>query len=722
MKRLDMTNLRKSAITYIFTGMFLLIVIAIYSISMTTKNVQDKKEFIYSKQVSSSIKNVNDIGDFLNSSMYKLYALMLFILFIITYFIYRRIGSYQDSIEAIYIEANKKLEFNRNYLKSAFDATPHIMILTNGKDIETANSTMLEFFKYKTLNDFKKDHDCICDFFIDGENCLKVKVDDTDWLEYIISNPDQTHKVYMLQDEKKHSFTLKAHTLNIDSNIRYVVTFNDITEVEELGRRLEIAVNGTNDGLWDWNLQTGELYFSPQWKKQLGYEDDELKNELSTWQNHVHPKDKDRAIEDYTANMEGKTSFYHNIHRLRHKDGSWVWILDRGQTIFDENKKAIRMVGFHTDITKQKELEKQLLDAKLEFDMFMRFIPASILIKDRDGVIIYANKKSNEFFNQEDIIGKTARDLLPLEIAKEVELSDKKIIENGKYEEVKEIYDADGKLVITRTLGFKLEVNNNLHVGLVMIDITQSYLDKKELENKDEIMIAQSRHAAMGEMISMIAHQWRQPISVIAMDANNIIVDVELSFLNEKDLLSSAKDILKQTQELSKTIDDFRDFFKPNKNANKIFLKQVLDDALGVIGTSLQSSNIEVELNIDESIEIKTFSRELMQVFINIIKNAKEILIEKDIDKKAISINFTKDKKFIKIEICDNANGIDSKIIKNIFNPYFTTKGEKNGTGLGLYMSKTIVEKHLGGVIQAYNKNDGACFEIRLPYNIDNIN
>jgi len=618
------------------------------------------------------------------------------------------------------------------------------------------------------------------------------------------------------------------------------IYLEQIQKIKELGEQLNIAVNATNDGLWDWNLKTGEIYFSPQWKKMLGYEDNELENILETWEEHVHPDDKATAERDFKANMTGETDVYENIHRLRHKDGSWVWILDRGQTKFDENGKAIRMVGFHTDITKQKELEDKLLISQHQFELFMEYMPASVLIKDENRSIIYANATAKAFFNNKDIIGLKSEDILCADdiiIAKKI---DDDILEKGYIDEIEEYTNYNNEKFIYRTMGFVIQDEEFKKIGVVIVDITKEYqaqyevsklksalerspvsimmtdLDgnieyvnpnytkvsgysleellgenprivksgftsdekykemweqissgnvwngdvkniakdgtefwedstiipsfnedgevngyiafkleitqkkhlEKELADKDEIMIAQSRHAAMGEMISMIAHQWRQPISVIAMDANNILADIELEIVDEKTLQSGAEDILTQTQELSKTIDDFRNFFKPEKQPEKVFIKDIINEAMGVIGKSLENNNIAVVLELGENEEIETYSRELMQVFINIIKNAKEVLIEKEIDEKKISITLREDGDYLVFDICDNGGGIDTQIIDEIFTPYFTTKGEKNGTGLGLYMSRTIVEKHLEGTLKVENIDDGACFKITLPLTI----
>ena len=249
----------------------------------------------------------------------------------------------------------------------------------------------------------------------------------------------------------------------------------------------------------------------------------------------------------------------------------------------------------------------------------------------------------------------------------------------------------------------------NLKIALIEQDKLYA-----ENQRKEEIMLAQSRNAAMGEMISMIAHQWRQPISVIAMWANNITADIDMEEVNEKDFRKYAANIVTQTQHLSQTIDDFRNFFRPDKQKEKISLKDVMEECLSVIGKSLQNNNIKVEKSYLSDTIVEIHSRELMQVFINIIKNAKEALLEKKIKNSTIFIDIYEDEDSIITTIRDNALGIDEDIIPKIFDPYFTTKDIKSGTGLGLYMSKTIIEKHLNGVLSVQNTKDGVSFKIIL--------
>jgi nitrogen fixation/metabolism regulation signal transduction histidine kinase len=199
------------------------------------------------------------------------------------------------------------------------------------------------------------------------------------------------------------------------------------------------------------------------------------------------------------------------------------------------------------------------------------------------------------------------------------------------------------------------------------------------------------------------------------MGANNILVDIELEEIDEKAFKDQAESILKQTEYLSKTIDDFRNFFRPDKEIEEVKIEDIIEDARKIIGKSLENNAITLNITYDESYTIKTYSRELLQVYINLLKNSKEALVEYRDENRHINISVSSDKNFIITTVCDNGGGIDEKIIGKIFDPYFSTKDEKTGTGLGLYMSKTIIDKHLYGNISVKNSNDGACFSVKIP-------
>jgi len=1013
--------------------------------------------------------------------------------------IYDEAGSFSQ-MHSIFVNITKQkslqdaLQFSQNYLQSIFDFTPHIMITTDGEMIENATPVMLEFFGYETLDALKKEHDCICDFFLEnikGDECLQQVMQGVSWLEYILSRPDKVHKVCMMHKGKRHRFIVRAKLLGVDEKHRSVVTFIDITELEETRERLEYAVNGTNDGLWDWDIESNAVYYSPRWKAILGYEDEELPNLFQTWKDRIHPDDIEKALHDVEMSHRSPGIPFENIHRLRHKDGHWVWILGRGQTVFNENGKPVRMVGFQTDIseskeketkieklstlltnilnsvdnlifvkdkefnfiecnpavakligrsreeiigksdydffdketadffrdkdkkmlaesqtvsnfewvtypdgkevylltvktplrngdgtiiglvgnsvdvTEQKQLEDELRASKQQFDLFMLHMPYLVNIKDEFYRSIYANPATDTFLNK-PVAGTTAIGNAGEKVGQQINaLCDRAKVE-GKAEELIR-YEQNGQSYILRALAFAIPQNDGkVYVGVIYIDITEQYKDqheiamfqqvlekspisivitdvdgnieyvnpwfcqltgytqeeaigqnskilqsgytskneykaiwnkitkgnvwsgifknlkkngevywesaiiapiknergkiinhigikqefteqihleeklkkqgektlelgsileeslneiyifdrnnlkflyankgarsnigyslkelleltpldikpqitaekfselmkpldrdeaekvffsthhqrkdgttypvdvylqqivfeginaymaiimdtteheriRKELRDQEEVMIAQSRHAAMGEMIGMIAHQWRQPITVIAMGANNMLVDIELEEVKEESFKEEAKNILKQTEYLSKTIDDFRNFFRPDKEKEEVNLEEVMTEAQKIIGKTLEHANITLSIKDKNGYKVKTYSRELLQVFINLLKNAKEALIGHRSTDRHIDVMISDDADNVITTVCDNGGGIDEAVIDKIFDPYFTTKDEKIGTGLGLYMSKTIVEKHLHGTIEVSNTKEGACFKIAIP-------
>ena len=257
------------------------------------------------------------------------------------------------------------------------------------------------------------------------------------------------------------------------------------------------------------------------------------------------------------------------------------------------------------------------------------------------------------------------------------------------------------------------------------IDIKQLFLKikesneiiklKKRIKNQNQMLLTQSRQAAMGEMISMIAHQWRQPISNIAMIVSNILVEMDLDICDQNKIAKNLKKVNEQIQYLSSTISDFKDFFKPNRPKEDVVIDDILRDTLKIVENSIKYRNIEIGKNFNTHISFKTYKNKLIQVLLVLLKNAQDVLIDNMIKNPKITISTFEDNSKIIIIVDDNGTGVEDENISKIFEPYFSTKDEKNGTGLGLYMSKIIVEKHLSGEIFVENTEFGAKFIIEIP-------
>ena len=247
-------------------------------------------------------------------------------------------------------------------------------------------------------------------------------------------------------------------------------------------------------------------------------------------------------------------------------------------------------------------------------------------------------------------------------------------------------------------------------------DITEKTLKDLELKQKDKMMLHQSRLAQMGEMISMIAHQWRQPLNAISLTSSNLQFKCIMDDINKDLFENELKQIDQYSQHLSKTIDDFRNFFKEDKEKELISFSKIVNDTLEIVEVSLKNKNINIITNIECEEKFETYSNELKQVLLNLIKNSEDALIENKVKYPTITIktlcNNNCDKQTLIIQ--DNAGGIPPEIIEEIFKPYFSTKKEKDGTGLGLYMSKTIIEDHCKGHLSVKNDSYGAVFSIEF--------
>ncbi len=250
-----------------------------------------------------------------------------------------------------------------------------------------------------------------------------------------------------------------------------------------------------------------------------------------------------------------------------------------------------------------------------------------------------------------------------------------------------------------------------------------------ETIKKDAYLLHQSRLAQMGEMLSMIAHQWKQPLSSISTMQIAMKMSIELEkydLSNEKyrkdflNFLNIKLDKIGQyTQNLSHIISDFSDYYRPYKKSQTMRLDSVVVKAYSFIEDNLENNHIALNIDLYSQLMVKIHKNELIQVILNVLNNAKEQLLDSDVEDKYIELKSYDKDGYVILEISDNAGGIDESIISNIFDPYFSTKTDKNGTGLGLYMSKNIIESYHKGTLSVRNykdmdKNSGAIFTIKI--------
>jgi PAS domain S-box-containing protein len=389
-----------------------------------------------------------------------------------------------------------------------------------------------------------------------------------------------------------------------------------------------------------------------------------------------------------------------------------------------------------------RRAKAELSHSKTEQSILLENLAEGVFSVDNSGICIFINQQALDILGYEhhELIGKPMHDLIHSHkidgtIHYQEECSLYKALQTGVASDGEDWFIKKGNVgfpvyfsvapiyfenVRNGAVTIFLDITERKHAEEKLVELNRTLEARVEEEvaknrDKDSLLQKQSRLAALGEMIGNIAHQWRQPLNALAIR----VQDVPMAFDHEEldreyidDFKNESMSIIKH---MSQTIDDFRNFFLPDKQKMNFSVKESIARACSLEKGILQSNEISVELDLPES-ELVAFGypNEFSQVLLNIINNAKDTLIEKRKDDRHIGIEAVKENEGIVILIKDNAFGVPEDILDKIFDPYFTTKHKAQGTGLGLYMSKMIIEQNMGGKLSAYNTAEGACFEIRL--------
>ncbi len=407
----------------------------------------------------------------------------------------------------------------------------------------------------------------------------------------------------------------------------------------ESEERLKLVLDGSNDGIWDWDIQSGRIEINRRWAEMLGYAPEEIGHSVQTWSDLVHPDDMPGVQKTLQAHLDGSTPLYETEHRVRAKNGSWVWILDRGKVVTrDEQGTPLRAAGTHTDITPRKMAE--------------------------------------------ELLHQQAEQL-------ELEVVDRK--------------RAQESLAIKQK---QLENSNSSLQQRIDASIT-------ELRQKDQVLISQSRQAAMGEMIGNIAHQWRQPLNALAMVFGNIRSAHQNDELTTEYIEKTFESGNRLIQKMSTTINDFRNFYHPDKEMKVFPVREQLHHAIALVEVGFTSQNITIRLDAPEELQLPGFPNEYSQVLLNLLTNARDAIKESGVAGGIITVRLFERDGSGCTAVSDNGGGIPADVMDKIFEPYFSTK--QRGSGIGLYMSKMIIERSMNGTIEAHNIDGGAEFIIVTP-------
>ncbi len=480
---------------------------------------------------------------------------------------------------------------------------------------------------------------------------------------------------------------------------------------KELQERINLAVSANNDGVWEWDILSNFAYFSVRWKEMLGYSDEELPNDPSSYYDNLHPDDATLMMVEIKKCQEDIDYSLDVIFRMKHKDNHWVWILSRGQTFYNKDKKAVRMIGTHTDISEEKNLQIKYAQQANIIDQ----MHDSVVTTDLQGNVLSWNHASEHLFgySKDEMIGQNITILQRPQDREHIEENFNRIGKDEQFQEEFILITSTGETVSTLTRSSLFYDDRDSAIGILhySTDMTEYNKIKKELETKQILIIQQARLASMGEMIGNIAHQWRQPLNALGLVTQKIQFYQDQGRLNDSIIKESVDKSMQLIDKMSHTIDDFRNFFNPYKQKEAFLILDAIESAYSIIELSMTQHNIQYKVEVlAQNIVLNSYRNELSQVIINLFTNAKDAFIERSIKDPLITLTIDKIEDKVILKICDNAGGIDDDVLPKIFDPYFTTKKEGKGTGIGLYMSKTIIEDHMDGQLHVENSSEGSCF------------
>jgi PAS domain S-box-containing protein len=421
---------------------------------------------------------------------------------------------------------------------------------------------------------------------------------------------------------------------------------------------------------------------------------------------------------------------------IQHASGGITDVLYNA-TVYHNNKgKILGVFAAARDITKLKHIEAQLAESESRLRAIIDNEPECIKIVDTEGSLVQMNPaglKMIEADSQEQVVGCSVFELIAPEYRNAYTELHKRVLAGDAVQMEYEIIGLKGGRRWLESHAVPMQEANG---NVVHLAVTRDITDRKRAElalnqlnetleqrvqeeteknsQKEHLLIQQSRLAAMGEMIGNIAHQWRQPLNALTLVLANIEDAAKHQELTPEYLENQTRNGERLIQKMSSTIDDFRHFFRPQKEVEPFSAIAAIEEARSLASASFHNNNIELRLEMREDVQIVGFANEFSQVLLNLLSNAKDAILSRHIQNGMVTIRLSSNELSATIEVIDNGGGIPASAMEHIFEPYFSTK--EMGTGIGLYMSKMIIETSMHGSILVRNEDSGTAFSIVCPH------
>jgi PAS domain S-box-containing protein len=511
-------------------------------------------------------------------------------------------------------------------------------------------------------------------------------------------------------------------------------------ELRESEFRWKFAIEGSGDGLWDWNVPQSAVFFSPRWKEMLGFAPDEIGSGLDEWSKRVHPDDLVQVMADVQAHLDGTTPLYINEHRVSCKDGSYKWILDRGLVVErDAAGKPLRVIGTHSDVTERKRAEEALRESELRFSLFMENLPACAYIKDEQGRHIFVNAAlaTQTMTTVGSLLGKANGELWPKDIAAKLDSADAAVITSRSPLTIEEDVLMNNAVRTYLTTKFSIErANGETFLAGVSFDITERKQAEAELAHYrgylEELVSArtaeleQSRDAAEAGnraktiFLATMSHEMRTPMNgVIGM------VDLALRRATDPKQIDWLKKCQGSAKHLLDVIGDILDIShleaeKMTLEEKNFSLTQVIEDALQMQGEAAQAKGLQLSTVIPPALPDMLCGdpTRLRQILINFVGNAIKFSDHGQITVNARAVEEDRLGVLLRIDVTDQGIGISPAQQARLFHAFTQADGTMNrkygGTGLGLSIAKRIALLMGGDAAVISEEGQGSTFWVTV--------
>lgn len=464
-------------------------------------------------------------------------------------------------------------------------------------------------------------------------------------------------------------------------------SFLDDLTPEELAVRLELALEGAGLGVWDWDLTNDSVNFDRRWCEMLGLVHTETPMLLETWRERMHPDDLAKCYEDIGRYLKGETPFFENIHRLKHADGHWVYILDRGRiSAYDDAGNPIRFTGTHLDVT---VTEKARIVSQQDLKVMLRLIhdmPASIAMVDHDMRYLAASEKWLRDFGIQDIqyLGKGHYEIFP-DIPQRWKELHQRALKGEELSSERDLFEREDKSRMWLRWAIKPWRRPDGGIGGIMMmteDITQ----------QTEVGIAMEHNAkmtALGEMASGIAHEINNPLAIISGKSQVLDLLLQDEVIDRAHVLKVSESIRTTVDRIAQIVQGMRKISRDASGTELIEtgLLQVIQETVNLYQGRLGKTETKLTLPTTD-FTVKTNPVYVSQILLNLLNNSVDAL--KALPERWIEIRLERVNDRIVLSVIDSGAMIPASLQEKIFQPFFTTKPPGLGTGLGLSVSASL--------------------------------